>query len=150
MPEDHLCNICTSHAPGAAPWSTQFGHALSVPLPPEQCHCHTLPTATCRARSQPQLREICHLPRIIVVSVQIQPMAGIWQDMLEVSHSQRRNRKTALPTTTQKLQAAQVKGLKGGTQRSWGQAPRETDPDCRKQAAERNSSQQCHSAHRCT
>lgn len=32
VPEDHLRNICVSHAPGAAPWSTKFGHALSVPL----------------------------------------------------------------------------------------------------------------------
>lgn len=78
-----------------------------------------------------------------VVSVQTQPTAGNWQDMLEVSHSQKQNRTTALPTTTQKLQAAEVKDLKGGTERIWGSGSKtDTDSDSRKQAAERSSSQQ--------
>jgi len=77
------------------------------------CHSYHLPAPTRRrSRSadsyvqreqrQPQLREICHLPKNASCPYKTSPQLGSGRNIFEVSHSQRRNRKTALPTAAQK------------------------------------------------
>lgn len=80
VPEHHLHNICVSPAPGAAPWSTEFGHALRVPLPAALAPTRTMARTPYSHEQSQECQPSSGKPVLYqesVVSLQIQPQLGI-------------------------------------------------------------------------